>query len=220
MRITRIVATVALLLFVGATVGMLIAQEVSQLAVAEDAGGLETALEIDGSENSSAPAEQATGPPATTVPDVSTPPGQAEDAEVSTPQAQVASEIDVPLEDVSTAESESESPCWVDAIYFHNTLRCYTCKNIEAAAKAVLEVEFADELADGRLRWSAVNMEKERQYVDQYDLVMPTLILVRSIGNAQQDWVALDETWSLIRHESRFSAYVDDSTRAFLERCP
>lgn len=87
-------------------------------------------------------------------------------------------------------------------------------------AKAVAEEEFAEEFASGRMRWSAVNMERQQQYVEEYDLVMPTLILVRSVGEELSGWVALDETWRLIRSESRFSDYVKSEIRDFLEACP
>ena len=118
------------------------------------------------------------------------------------------------------ADPDVEQPCIIDAIYFHNTLRCHTCKTIEETAKAVLEAEFSEEFAVGRMRWSAVNMERQPHYVEEYDLVKPTLILVRSVGGEQTDWVALDETWTLIRSELRFADYVENETRGFLEACP
>ncbi|MGB2983210.1 MAG: nitrophenyl compound nitroreductase subunit ArsF family protein [Candidatus Bipolaricaulia bacterium] len=190
MKIAKRAVTVALLLFVGATVGMLVAQEVmhSEVAAVEDAGPstepvVETGSDVAAQPSAVAPEESpATGDPA-------------------------------------SAGGNAASSCVVDAIYFHNTLRCYTCRNIEETSRAVLEAEFPGELAEGRLRWSVVNMEKQRHYVDQYSLVMPTLVLVRSAGGEPLDWVALDETWTLIRSELRFSMYVKDSTREFLEGC-
>jgi hypothetical protein len=120
----------------------------------------------------------------------------------------------------SVAGEDAEPVCVVDAIYFHNTLRCRTCKKIEETAHEVLTTRFADAFAEGRLRWSTVNMEKERHFVEQYDLVKPTLVLVRTVGGEAGDWVALDETWSLIGRELRFTTYVVESTTAFLGGCP
>jgi hypothetical protein len=54
----------------------------------------------------------------------------------------------------------------------------------------------------------------------RYDLVKPTLVLIRSVDGEEAGWTALDETWSLIRYESRFAEYVESETRAFLEACP
>ena len=126
------------------------------------------------------------------------------------------SEVGIP----NDAESPGEPVCVIDAIYFHNTVRCHTCRTIEETAKAVLEAEFSEEFTTGQMRWSTINMEQERQYVERYDLVKPTLILVRAVGEEQSDWVALDETWSLTRSEMRFADYVENEMRAFLEACP
>lgn len=200
MKIARLAATVALLLFVGATVGMLVAQEVSHPVVArtENVPLPETADEIPD------PANESQAEPAGTTGD----------------------EDPLPIEETTTAEAAPStdpapaSVCVVDAIYFHNTARCRTCLNIEATSKETLEAAFAGEFAEGRLRWSTINMEKERHYVEQYGLVKPTLILVRNADDEPEGWVALDEAWSLIRYKARFSTYIENSTRAFLEGCP
>lgn len=189
MKVLKRSVTVTLLLFVGATVGMLIAQEASHPAVESTA-------------------DAPTAGPAAVA-----------DAEIVATSATSASEESE--QEVATIEDADVEPsCVVDAIYFHNTLRCRTCRNIEETARAVLEAEFSDEFASGRMRWSAINMERQQHYVGEYDLVKPTLILVRSVGDERSDWVTLDETWSLIRYGSRFSEYVKGSTRDFLEACP
>ena len=217
MRILKRSVTIALLLFVGATVGMLIAQEVSHtdsvpvtessgvgtvevaesdapVEVREQSAPASAEATVDAAEESSAATNPADGDLETSIE------GEAEPAEV------VASGAD---------------PVWVvDAIYFHNTLRCHTCKTIEETAKAVLEREFSEEFAAGQMHWSTINMERQQHYVEEFDLVKPTLILVRTMREEQLDWVALDETWSLIRSEVRFADYVENETRAFLEAGP
>jgi len=181
MKTAKLGATIILLLFVGATVGMLIAQEVSR-------PGTELAANDEA-------------------------PGPAEETIATAPTSSLSDA------GVSTTQPVTSTTCVIDAIYFHNTSRCVTCLKIERDAKAAIEAQFADRLADGRLRWSVVNMEEQRQYIERYGLVMPTLILARSVGDEPRDWVALDETWALVRNETRFSIYIGDSVRAFLEEC-
>ena len=94
-----------------------------------------------------------------------------------------------------------------------------TCLRIESEAKRVVEAEFAAELARGTLRWSAVNMEEHPEVVEQYDLVQPTLILVRHVNGEAGQWIALGDTWALVRYAARFSMYIVDSFRVFLEGC-
>jgi hypothetical protein len=191
MKLTRLVVTIALLLFVGATVGTLIAQEVARP---------ERPRVADGSEASSGVVQAAA----------------AEHPETATIDEPQPAGVEAP----NQAEPPEETVCVVDAIYFHNTNRCWTCQKIERDAKAVVEAEFADELAAAALRWSAINMEEERQYVDRYELTQPTLVLIRNIGDESEEWTALDQTWALVRDETRYATYLVEGFRAFLEGCP
>ena len=203
MKTAKLGATVALLLFVGATVGMLIAQEVSQ-----------PRTEINKSDGTLGAAAEgiATAP----APSSSEPTPEASAGDDADPGTEAA-EGERP---VSIVQVVADPPCVVDAIYFHNTFRCATCLKIERDAKTAMEAAFPYPFESGRLRWSVVNMEAQRQVVEQYDLVKPTLILARSVGDEPRDWIALDDTWTLIRYEARFSMYIEDSVRAFLEGCP
>ena len=209
MKLAKSVLTILLLLFVGATVGTLIAQEVTR----PDTRGAEigeSALPVEASET------------VNREPD----PGLDESVRVGEPEP---SEIDA-SNGIGEAEGSGESPvlafpstdapCAIEAIYFHNTNRCVTCLKIEGDAKAIVEREFAEELAAGKLQWSAINMEDERAYVSQYDLVSPSLVLIRKVGDEVVDWTTLTETWALVRSATRFASYIVDSFQAFLGECP
>jgi len=195
MKTAKLGATIALLLFVGATVGMLIAQEVSR-----------PGTELTADDGSPGPAPE-------TVAAAPEPSSGESSAEAS------ASTVS-PTETVSTVEVVTNTACVIDAIYFHNTFRCVTCLKIEGDAKAIVEKEFAEELAAGKLRWSTINMEENRSYISQYDLASPSLVLIRKAGDEVVDWITLKDTWSLIRSETRFAMYIVEGFRAFLDGCP
>jgi len=207
MRIVKRVAAVALLLYVGVTVGVLIAQEVStqQRVASADASatGVETAgpPTAEDAGNTDAAAE---------IPMTDEPEGTEADGEAELPESATAAAVD---------DGAASLDCVVDAIYFHNTMRCHTCRLIEETAKAVIEAEFSSEMAAGQLRCSAIDMQLERRYVDLYDLSRPTLALVRTVDGEVTDWVALDETWSLIRSKPRFEMYIRDRVHDFLGGC-
>jgi len=192
--------TIALLLFVGATVGLLIAQEVTQ---ATTEGALSASSLDGGDESGSAPSTSAME--STAIP--------AESNNDDSDRSPVDSAVAMPPGD------DAGTPCVVDVIYFHNTHRCWTCQKIERDARTVVEAEYVDALADGSLRWLAINMEVERQYVDRYALTKPTLILVRRVEGEPSEWRALEETWALVRNETRFALYIGDSVGSFLEGC-
>ncbi|MFC2095664.1 nitrophenyl compound nitroreductase subunit ArsF family protein [Candidatus Bipolaricaulota bacterium] len=216
MKTARIAATAALLLFVAATVGVLIAQEVSHSSVAGEPSVPGTPIGSTG-EGTDLVAENllsnSSEPP---MPIADVPVDAPVDDDVQTAESSGGDDADPSTAVTSNAGTDPKTATVVDAIYFHNTVRCRTCKKIEETARAVVEADFADEVASGVLQWSAINMENERHYVEEYDLVKPTLVLVRRTGNETEQWIALDETWSLIGSETRFSMYVTEQVRAFL----
>jgi hypothetical protein len=211
MKLARFVLTITLLLFVGATVGTLIAQETlrSEEQAVADAPVLAQPGPVTSVEASNAPLDPA--------PDVSSS-GDAP-SQASVPESPAPAQEDPGLQ-TESALLLPEAPCVVEAVYFHNTTRCVTCRKIEGDAKAIVDEVFAVELAAGTLRWSAVNMEEQREAISQYDLVSPSLVLIRKVGDQIVDWVTLTETWNLVRSTTRFSTYIVDSFNAFLEGCP
>ncbi len=172
MKLAKSILTILLLLFVGATVGTLIAQEVARPKT-RVADGSEAAL-LDKA-SVSAVSETSTSEPAAAFP---------ETAVLDEPILSVVDASD----GIGATEGISESPalvssstvtpCVVEAVYFHNTNRCVTCLKIEGDAKAIVEAEFAEEMAAGKLSWSAINMEEERAYISQYDLVLRHVLSV------------------------------------------
>jgi len=213
MKRARTIMTILLLLFVGATLGTLIAQEVARPRT-QDAESSE--VELPDETSISAAGETSTNEPVATL-----------------PETVVLDKLGLPevhaSDGISVAEETSESSalaspstgtaCVIEAIYFHNTYRCVTCLKIENEAKAIVEAEFSEELAAGTLRWSAIDVEVERAYISQYDLAMPSLVLIRKTGNEVVDWITLHDTWSNIRSSTRFSAYIIDSFQEFIEGC-
>jgi hypothetical protein len=107
----------------------------------------------------------------------------------------------------------------VVAYYFHYTVRCPTCRKIEQTAHEALLASFGDELDTGRLKWQPINVEElgNAHFVDDYDLTMPSLILVFRHAETQVKWTPLERTWELIHDPQAFISYVTAETRIFLE---
>ena len=209
MKIARSVLTILLLLFVAVTVGTLIAQETSrpepQPTNSSDTGSVATSVEGTASDTVE-----------NTPPDVSLADEPGIVGVTPTNVDDVSSEHE-PVD--ATPSLQDAPPCVIEAIYFHNTHRCYTCLKIENDARAIVEEAYADEFAAGTLTWSAVNMEEQRSAIEEYNLTSPSLVLVRRVADEVVDWVLLDETWSLVRSTTRYSAYILDSFERFLGGC-
>lgn len=108
----------------------------------------------------------------------------------------------------------------VIAFYFHNTQRCATCLKIERLAEEALRENFATAFDDGTLEWRTVNMEEpwNLQYVQDYQLVTSSLVLVDKHDGQQHAWTLMDRVWQLVHgDEVEFKAYVAQQAREYLE---
>jgi len=143
MKLTKSIITILLLLFVAATVGTLIAQEVARPKV-QVAEANESTLPVE-------PSVPVSSEPATSEQE----PVLNESAVVDETQlaeADVLDEVSVAEEmgeSLAVAPSLTEAPSVIEAIYFHNTYRCVTCTKIESEAKAIVEAEFDDQYGRG-----------------------------------------------------------------------
>jgi len=96
----------------------------------------------------------------------------------------------------------------IHAYYLHGTLRCVTCNAIERTAKQVLDSEFAQELADGRITWREVNFEQEPALAKRYDVAASTLVLVKEINGKEVAFRRLDDVWTLAEKPAALQAYI------------
>lgn len=108
----------------------------------------------------------------------------------------------------------------VVAYYFHGSVRCATCRSIEAFAKEAVETAFAAELKDGRLEWRVVNIEEPEgeHFVQDFQLATRSVVLERISGGKRIEWKNLQLIWELVRRgKEDFMKYIQDETRGYLE---
>jgi hypothetical protein len=48
----------------------------------------------------------------------------------------------------------------VEVYYFHRTIRCVTCKTVEAEARKNIEMLYADQVKTGKISFTALNLEE------------------------------------------------------------
>lgn len=107
----------------------------------------------------------------------------------------------------------------VIAYYFHGTARCPTCRAIEQYAYEALVTGFPRELQFGVLEWHAINVEEpqNQHFIDDYELIMRSVILADMAGENQTKWKNLDRIWDLVGDKGAFISYVQEETRAYME---
>jgi len=102
--------------------------------------------------------------------------------------------------------------------YFHGNTRCFTCRAIENFSRAAVGNGFPNELQKGRLEFQAINVEEpaNEHFVQDYQLVTRSVVLVRYSDGKQEKWKNLDRVWELVRDNDAFARYVQTETRQFL----
>lgn len=119
---------------------------------------------------------------------------------------------------VNEATRQKVSDSKVVVYYFHGNTRCFTCRAIENFSRAAVGNGFTDELQKGRLEFLAVNIEEpaNEHFVQDYQLVTRSLVLVRYTDGKQEKWKNLDRVWELVRDNDAFARYVQTETKQFL----
>lgn len=111
-----------------------------------------------------------------------------------------------------------DGPTKIIVYYFHGTLRCQTCLDIEQHAReTVFESYFAD-LMEGTIEWRSVNYEvpENRHYSNDFDLPYPSLVVVREQAGYAAEWKLLGKTWELVSEPAALRDYVRAELGALL----
>jgi hypothetical protein len=118
----------------------------------------------------------------------------------------------------STAVAKAGSSTKVIAYYFHVTVRCQTCRAIEAYSKEAIERGFAGDLKSGAIEWRLVNVQlpENRHYIQDYRLFTRSLVLVKVRNGKQVEWRNLDKVWELVGDKAQFEKYVQTNVKAYL----
>jgi hypothetical protein len=114
----------------------------------------------------------------------------------------------------------AKTPHKVVAYYFHNTQRCMTCRKIERLAEEALREQFSAAFEDGALEWRVLNMEDppNAHFVQDYQLVTSSLVLVDLHDGKQRDWTNMEKVWQYVHDdEAEFKRYVAEQAREYLE---
>jgi len=115
-----------------------------------------------------------------------------------------------------------EDPIKVVVYYFHGNFRCATCRKIEALTTEAITTGFAEDIKNGRVVLKVINTEEtgNEHYVQDYQLVTKSVVLVRFEGEKQKGWKRLDAVWNLIENDAAFLQMVQEETAALLKGKP
>lgn len=96
----------------------------------------------------------------------------------------------------------------ITVYYFHSSIRCKTCINIERMTKEAVN------LIPSTI-FKAVNTDEtnNKHYLTDYGLYTKSVVLVKPNG----EWKNLDKIWALVSSEYNFKDYITTETKNFME---
>ena len=98
----------------------------------------------------------------------------------------------------------------------HTTFRCVTCNEIERLTKALVETEFADDLAAGRIEWREANFQQDESLAKRYEVVSSCVVVVNMQGGKERGFQRLDDVWTRYQDPADFNGYVGAAIRKYL----
>jgi frataxin-like iron-binding protein CyaY len=102
--------------------------------------------------------------------------------------------------------------------YFSSDVRCYTCVRIEEITRRTVERHFAPEIANGRVAFQVINLDRpgNAHYVRDYRLISKTVIVSDHAAGEEVRWENLQQVWIKQRDEREFETYLIDAVRRHL----
>jgi len=102
--------------------------------------------------------------------------------------------------------------------YFHRTIRCETCIEIEKLTIEAVNEAFEKELSTGTLELKVMNMEEDinSHFIKEYKLNVQSVILSDMDVSNEKRWKNLDKIWDYVSDEDEFKEYIINEIRAYL----
>ncbi|MBK9472902.1 MAG: hypothetical protein IPO18_11515 [bacterium] len=107
----------------------------------------------------------------------------------------------------------------VVATYFHRTIRCQTCLQIESLARYDVTDVMVSDIESGQLSWRTLNFEDEgnTHFEKEFGLDGPSLVITLEDGDTVLKWARLDRVWEIYSDVDAFDKYVLGAVEEYLE---
>ena len=98
----------------------------------------------------------------------------------------------------------------IDVMYFHATIRCQSCLDIERNAKSTMDELYANEIKSGKMTFASLDfLEPENEkFSKKYDFDNQVLIISKKVNGKEVKWKNLDKIWEYSGDYNKFRDYV------------
>lgn len=105
----------------------------------------------------------------------------------------------------------------IEVKYFHATMRCASCIQIEDFISKTINLAFDKELKDSTLRFTTLDfMQPENEpMMEKYGFDTQALIISKVVNGKEVKFKNLDLIWDYLSDFAKFEKYVEDEIREF-----
>ena len=123
---------------------------------------------------------------------------------------------------VNAQQPQAQDSTVIRVLYFHGTIRCHTCLQIEEFTKLTMEIRFQDEIQRGKIVWKPIDYEKENDTasVRKYGLENQALIISKVVNGRETEWRKLSRIWEMVEDFNGFQEYVAENIRSSVTPVP
>ena len=118
-----------------------------------------------------------------------------------------------------TKDAFAGNPNHVGVYYFHTSFRCPNCYNMEKWTQELVESDFKDEQASGKLALKIINTETKgnEHFMNDYKLFTKSVVLGLVKDGKEVKFTNLAKVWDFLRSSDKFKAYVKDEISKYLK---
>jgi len=116
-------------------------------------------------------------------------------------------------------EPVAAQPNHVVVYYFHTNFRCPNCYNMEKWTKELVDSDFKNEQASGKVVLKVINTETKgnEHFMNDYKLFTKSVVLGLVRDGKEVKFTNLAKVWDFLRNGDKFKAYVKDEISKYLK---
>ncbi len=107
----------------------------------------------------------------------------------------------------------------VGIYFFHTSVRCNPCLNMEAFTQQTLGDHFSEQMKDNTLQYKKINIDdaRYRHLIDRYSIFTSTIVLVRFREGKEKNFESLTaQVWQLYNSEQQFVSMLKQELSRFM----
>ena len=114
---------------------------------------------------------------------------------------------------------ENPQPNRLIVYYFHRSIRCAGCINVETAAYEAAVLDHAEEIAEGILEWHSINFDEpeHEHFIEEYNLYYQALIFAEVRSGEVIRWNDMAEVWQHWSNSVKAREIVSEQIDQWLE---